>query len=308
MGLMAMNNLKELREQANLTQKAVAEALGTTQQTYQRWEKGVSRPPIDALQSLAILLKVPLKAILGTPDGTSMGFDAHNHIITGDETGFWGHIGLQFAGEVTSRWYPISARESMRVSAVLSSCDDPDAVLSLSTLNNRVLVFKPAALSRIWLLDEACDEPDGETHFTDPPHPELDDTNGLPSSFYRAVIAGRQCDDDEMERLGPTLMAHADALLAKAGLSEGELFEMFEATKFHMIGGTVLLIQPREVDLCEMLSDFEADATSLFLAFDDVRDEAEQFIPRRNILLIDAPRTAFEDGQEEILSGMDAIP
>ena len=46
--------LRELREDADLTQSEVAAVLGTTQQVYARYERGVNELPLHHLQTLCL--------------------------------------------------------------------------------------------------------------------------------------------------------------------------------------------------------------------------------------------------------------
>ena len=52
--------LKDLREDKDLTQKEIAAYLGTTQQVYSRYEKGIQEIPLHHFIALAILYKVSL--------------------------------------------------------------------------------------------------------------------------------------------------------------------------------------------------------------------------------------------------------
>ena len=50
-----MEILRELREDSDLTQAQVAAALGTTQQVYARYEKGINELPVRHLRALCLL-------------------------------------------------------------------------------------------------------------------------------------------------------------------------------------------------------------------------------------------------------------
>ena len=52
--------LKDLREDKDLTQKEIAAYLGTTQQVYSRYEKGIQEIPLHHFIALAKLYKVSL--------------------------------------------------------------------------------------------------------------------------------------------------------------------------------------------------------------------------------------------------------
>ena len=60
--------LRSLREDHGMTQ-ARAAALGTTQQVYARYEKGVNELPLRHLRALCLLYGVSADYILGLPEG-----------------------------------------------------------------------------------------------------------------------------------------------------------------------------------------------------------------------------------------------
>ena len=64
-----MEILRELREDSDLTQAQVATALGTTQQVYARYEKGINELPVRHLRALCLLYGVSADYILGLPEG-----------------------------------------------------------------------------------------------------------------------------------------------------------------------------------------------------------------------------------------------
>ena len=57
--------LKELRKNANLKQEDVAQYLNVKQQTYSKYEKGLSEPDYENLIKLAELFKVSVDYLLG---------------------------------------------------------------------------------------------------------------------------------------------------------------------------------------------------------------------------------------------------
>lgn len=59
------NILKALREDRDLSQKEVANYLGTTQQVYSRYETGVNEIPVRQLIKLCELYNVSADYILG---------------------------------------------------------------------------------------------------------------------------------------------------------------------------------------------------------------------------------------------------
>ncbi|MBD5824605.1 XRE family transcriptional regulator [Lactococcus petauri] len=62
---MLKDRLKTLRLNKNLTQKDIANRLGTNYQTYQQWERGVRTPKIDSLNKLAEIFEVSTDYLTG---------------------------------------------------------------------------------------------------------------------------------------------------------------------------------------------------------------------------------------------------
>lgn len=60
-----VKNIRDLREDADLTQTQVAERLGTSQTMYARYERGASELPIRHLIALCRLYHVSSDYILG---------------------------------------------------------------------------------------------------------------------------------------------------------------------------------------------------------------------------------------------------
>lgn len=60
-----MDRLKDLREDADLTQAELAKILGCYQTTYSRYETGITSVPIDVLIKLADFYQVSIDYITG---------------------------------------------------------------------------------------------------------------------------------------------------------------------------------------------------------------------------------------------------
>ncbi len=63
-----ISRIKELREDRDLLQKEVAEALGISQIVYSRYETGIRLMPLDKLATLADYYEVSIDYILGRTD------------------------------------------------------------------------------------------------------------------------------------------------------------------------------------------------------------------------------------------------
>lgn len=62
-----MELLRELREDRDLTQAQIAQILGTTQQVYSRYEKGINELPVRHLLTLCRFYRVSADYLLGLP-------------------------------------------------------------------------------------------------------------------------------------------------------------------------------------------------------------------------------------------------
>lgn len=60
--------LRELREDNDLTQQEIADVLGTTQQVYSRYEKGINEMPIRHIITLCKYYNVSSDYVLGLTD------------------------------------------------------------------------------------------------------------------------------------------------------------------------------------------------------------------------------------------------
>lgn len=62
-----MDILRELREDRDLSQAQLAQVLGTTQQVYSRYEKGLNELPLRHLRTLCLFYRVSADYVLGLP-------------------------------------------------------------------------------------------------------------------------------------------------------------------------------------------------------------------------------------------------
>ena len=60
-----VKRLKLCRKECHKTQKQVAEAIGTSEQNYQRYERGTQQPTLPVLVALADYFDVPLDYLVG---------------------------------------------------------------------------------------------------------------------------------------------------------------------------------------------------------------------------------------------------
>ena len=62
---MINENIRQVRQNASLTQEQLASKLGVTRQTISKWENGISVPDADIVSKMASILDVHVNEILG---------------------------------------------------------------------------------------------------------------------------------------------------------------------------------------------------------------------------------------------------
>jgi hypothetical protein len=76
-------------------------------------------------------------------------------------------------------WFPVTAGAVQEVTSALINVEGADTWISFETLANRFVAFRPTALRKLWLLDDDCDQIEGDWEL-DLPY------QGLPLEMYRA--------------------------------------------------------------------------------------------------------------------------
>ena len=66
-------NIKRLRKNRDLTQEALADALGISAQSVSKWESGQCCPDIQLLPSIAELFEVSVDELLGCSSAKGLG-------------------------------------------------------------------------------------------------------------------------------------------------------------------------------------------------------------------------------------------
>jgi transcriptional regulator with XRE-family HTH domain len=295
-----MKRLKELRVVQGLTQAELAKRIGTTQQSIARWEAGTSTPTIHSLDILAYALKTTISHLLGQR-GLARGPEADNE-EDGEKGVFWGHLGLLLRGTSKSKWYPIADQTYRRLWSAMRNLeidDDQNYWLVCETLNNRMLAFKPDAIERIWLLDDACDGPTGDwsSKFV------LDDYSGLSPAIYKAMdewVDGawgiEEESDEEKDR-----RKIVEALVKRAKLDDPDKLHAFlHNTELHLESGRVIEVWMEPDDLWSSLSDLEFGLNRAFYA-PAFGGTHESFIPTRGLVLVDAPLMDVLEGRTDEL-------
>lgn len=65
---MRLDRIKAMRMTNNLSQRALSLKIGVVQQQYAKWEQGINKMPIEALEKLCKLYNISADYILGLTD------------------------------------------------------------------------------------------------------------------------------------------------------------------------------------------------------------------------------------------------
>lgn len=293
-----MERLKELRTAFGLKQSDLAKQLNTTQQTVARWENGKAEPPIATLRDLAVIFGTSVDDLLGRSAIREKPQSNSYHLLTPGLDGFWGHLGLLVPGADHSKWYPITEGESDRVWDALRNSDAPDWLV-IQTLNNRVLAIAPKRIKRLWLLDDACDEPKGDWEWNEP----LSPYQGLSMEVYRAMSAWALDDVNDFEtEYSDKLRALALEHIEEAGLlSDPEaVFRILHHATIYFRDGTSVSqsVEPEAVADAVLEIDSETDVVYLPASGGDF----DSFYPLDALTLIELPLLDYEEGARDRLA------
>jgi len=300
--------IKELREKLNYSQAQLAEMLDTTQQTISKWEAGTTEPSIAALRDLAMIFGCSVDDLLGLRKVSKANklrvtipyADAYSENLDG----YWGNLGLLMKGRQFTKWYPISAQEKNHVERALQN--DPGAELGwliVQTLNNRILAVNLKAMRRIWLLDEACDQPDGDWK-------DFGDTIvGLPLELYRGLS---QWSDGEPRTYEAKTSVKFRDVIAKyieaEGLDEDGARERVHNTHIYELDGSASEFWALEEDVYEVIEDcqlYEENGLSL-VRLRQYGGDFDCYFPTDNIACFDFPLIDYLDEHARIRAEYEA--
>lgn len=301
-----MRRLKELRQAKNLTQTQLAHKIGTTQQSVARWESGRTTPSVLTLNALAQALGSTVAYLLGQQSKASS-LETEAQVEDSDEESwFWGHLGLLLPAADQSLWYPISESTRNRLWTVLRNLDTDDAQsewIVCETLNNRMLAFMPDQLHRIWLLDDACDGPDGDWN----PKFVLDDYAGLPAETYKAMDAwlDREWEITSADEVGD--LKFIEEILEKSGLLDAEkLNKYLHYSYLYYSSGRKIQHHVEPEDLWQAITDLEMGFNRTIYLPGSFGDN-ESFVPLKNLCLLDASLIDAVEGHEKAMAEFDKV-
>jgi hypothetical protein len=114
-----------------------------------------SKRSLADLRDLAVILGASANDLLGTSGGVRPAI-AHYWagLQEGAADGWWGNVGVEFARQKFSKWYPITVRQATDIGQSLEDVTSESDWITVATLNDRLLLLRPTAIDSICLLDE----------------------------------------------------------------------------------------------------------------------------------------------------------
>ncbi|WP_420211305.1 helix-turn-helix domain-containing protein [Burkholderia aenigmatica] len=144
-----MPPLKKMRLAAALTQAEVAETMGVSQPTYQRWESGNTPVPTAKVKKLARVLSVTVDELLGKRAPFDL-FGIKEEVP--DDRTFFGEVAFHFRTKGILLPVSEAARSSLH-----RQLFELRKFLVVETLDNRVVFIRREAVEDIYFSSEAYD-------------------------------------------------------------------------------------------------------------------------------------------------------
>jgi transcriptional regulator with XRE-family HTH domain len=284
------NRLKHFRVAAGMTQTKVAQAVGITQPTYQRWEAGSADIPEAKLAKLAKVLKTTPEALQGRHPPVRAAFyddSAPEHLQ------YYGEVAIHFQSGNEPLLLSISEEARSRL---YQNLHHNTKFITVKDLGNRTVAIRKSAISDFYFSSEAYDDY-GPEHHTDEGYKEGTPLQ-LPDPRDWEIIQAFACDDEglnedfpqeDVKRIEMAIMItdeqykelvadgrikpeELEAEKAKNSAATDQIFEMATNVVYQLSTGKRRSVNVTDCDLYE--------------AFDDLVDEdGENFDEDSSILL-----------------------
>jgi transcriptional regulator with XRE-family HTH domain len=274
------NRLKHFRVAAGMTQTKVAEAVGITQPTYQRWEVGSIDIPEAKLAKLAKVLKTTNEALLGRHPPVRAAF--YDNSAPADLQ-YYGEVAIHFHNDNEPLLLSISeaTRSHIYRNMYLSS-----KFVTVKDLGNRTVTLRKSAISDLYLSSEAYDD-------YGPEHRKPGYKQGTPIQFPDPrdwqIIECLAYDsegiedfaEDDVERVTKAVMItdeqytklvddghikpeELDAEKLKNAAVTNDIFEMATSVVYQLSSGKRRCVNVMDCDLSEAFGDLVEDGGENF--------------------------------------------
>lgn len=178
---------------------------------------------------------------------------------------------------------------------------ETNAWISFQTLNNKMVICRPAILKALTFLDEAEDEVEGDWDVGP------DDIEGWPQEVYECLeyLMWEELGDPSDEAgVSDKLIAGTKRMSAEYQLDHKKLMEMCAKTRITHTDGATRSMHVSSQRLASAMSDFELGmecTRSTMLHLDDECGDHSVFLSLDLISRIEMPRLVLKKGLEEEL-------
>lgn len=145
------SHIKGYRIKSGKTQAEVADALGVSPSTYQRWESGAVVPGPETLEILANLFETNVYALGGHLEP----FDVTGVMGRSKDRTYFGEVAIHFLSQGKPLLLSISHGTYERACESLQTSSQ---FLTLMSLDNRTVFVRRDAIADIYFSSDACDE------------------------------------------------------------------------------------------------------------------------------------------------------
>ena len=296
-----MSILRRLRESRNYSESELAENIGVKTERVIEWEENSKEISNHELSSLAYFFGLSSDDLRESLREKEVKLTTNDYYIFADgfnDDGWWGHFGVRLKGHSNSMWFPITLGTANQVSRVIRNLSYREEWMIVETLNNRVLVMKPASVTRLWLLDDAQDQPGEDWDIP------IDGYSGQPGEFYRGLeeYCEEWCESGE-DGVSEFVMSKVNEFTDAHDLGICEVRKMVLETQIYNLEGVEFSHDVDESKLAEIVTGIETEFPDLI--FDFSNDNYDLYIPSDEICLINMSRRNLENGMKVIHRDME---
>lgn len=146
------SSIKKARIIAKMTQVQIAEAVGVSQPTYQRWESGAGSVPKSKIAKLAKVLGITPRQVEGQPEPFDLlGVDKE----VSDEHQYYGELAIHFGSGSPPLLLPVSEAERSRF---FDAVQGGEAFIQVESLDNRMVFVRRKAIADAYFSSDAYDD------------------------------------------------------------------------------------------------------------------------------------------------------
>lgn len=144
--------IRKARLLSRMTQVQVAEAVGVSQPTYQRWESGAGSVPKSKIAKLAKVLGITPRQVEGQPEPFDR-FGVDKEVP--DEHQYYGELAIHFSSGSPPLLLPVSEAER---SGFFNAVQGDEAFVQVESLDNRIVFVRRKAIADAYFSSDDYDD------------------------------------------------------------------------------------------------------------------------------------------------------